>query len=81
MDPNRQNNLGYSRRFVLKTLTGIRHSRTLPTIALILLAFFGPVRPVVAQTDITGRVAGTVKDAQSGVLPGPSVKATNLETG
>jgi hypothetical protein len=41
MDPNRQNNLGYSRRFVLKTLTGIRHSRTLPTIALILLAFFG----------------------------------------
>ncbi len=38
--------------------------------------------PALAQTDVTtGRVSGTVKDADGGALPGATVEAKNTETG
>ncbi len=52
------------------------------------LAFLIPVLalpvslPVLAQTDVTtGRITGTVQDADGGALPGATVEAKNIETG
>src|SRR5439155_15328905 len=43
------------------------------------ICFFNPPRSV-AQT-VTGRIVGTIHDAQGAVVPGVSVSAKNLETG
>src|SRR3989475_2790910 len=43
------------------------------------ICFFTPPRSV-AQT-VTGRIVGTIHDAQGAVIPGVSVSAKNLETG
>ena len=49
----------------------------LATLVLILAGLFSPVK---AQ-QITGSIAGTVKDSQGAVIPSATVKATNTETG
>ncbi|MBI4485556.1 MAG: TonB-dependent receptor, partial [Acidobacteria bacterium] len=47
------------------------------TLACLMLAVY----PIAAQTVTTGTIAGVVKDAQGGVLPGAAVTVTSLETG
>src|SRR5918993_1198806 len=47
---------------------------------LAVLVSFGPSTPAAAQTT-NGAIAGTVSDAQGGVLPGVTVTLRNADTG
>ena len=52
------------------------HVRGFCRLSTIVLLLFGGIAPVAAQVE-QGRLVGTVKDAQGGVLPGVTITATS----